>query len=249
MSRVFDGTDDEVRFPVQTGSNFTGAWSFACWIKVAANGTWLTPIMHHTSGGTAAAGFFRAGTVVANSIAAVVNGFGNMYSTETVVTGDGWVLVGVSRAGGPTSVARLHVLQSAVWTHQDMTAPGSAASQGNAPSQSGGTIRLGESEDGDDFNGKMASDAGWAANLTDGNYEALTADMATWVGHSVPPAYCHQHTQASPSDPILDLMGNGHDSSVITGTTMDGADNPSGWTPYGAAADPVPPPLVMGPMG
>ena len=105
----------------------------------------------------------------------------------------------------------------------------------------------------------VAADAGWSSDIGDAGFNALTTnlDIADWVEHATAPQYVHQHNQATASEDILDLMGNGHvatgaisgttDAAGIAGTSMDTGTEPTGWTYYGVAAPSGPPILVMAP--
>jgi hypothetical protein len=233
MSRRFSAANDEVRYALQANANFTGAWSMAMWVDFAgANNTWQAGQIHHLSTGLYAVGWERAGPGnTADTIAPIVSGNSTTDSTATLQAADGHMNAGVSKAAG-SSVARIHLYKGGSWTHQNCL-----AAQSNAPSQAGGSIRLGELEDTDDLDGYITADAGWAANLADADFISLTEDLHTWLNHATPPAYFHEHNQALATDDIIDLTGNGNDatgtitsttdSSGIAGTTMD-ANNPAG---------------------
>lgn len=245
MSRRFSGSNDEVRYPTTAASNFTAAASMAVLLKFnAANNVWQNLITHHVSAGTFALGIERAGPGGTTDTVGIAIASGTKYGTTTIRASDGWIVVGFSRAATSTAW-RVHIFKAGAWTHE---AGGALNNNSNAPSQTGGSIRLGELEDTDDLDGWVAADAGWAADIGDAGFDALTTtlDLADWVAHATPPAYVHQHNQATASEDILDLMGNGHvatgtisgttDAVGIAGTSMDTGNEPSGWTYYGAPA-------------
>lgn len=246
MSRRFSASNDEVRYPVQTGSNFTGAWSMAVLLKInSATNQWQAVIGHHDSAGAYQVGFEISGQPnPQDHVVAAFDAAATTYGTTRVQSSDNWCVVGASRAAGAGTTARAHIYKAGSWTHENMT----TTTLANGASQTGGSIRLGELADVDDLDGWIAADAGWAANLADADFVALTANLAIadWVTHATPPAYVHQHNQANASDDIPDLMGNGHvatggisgttDSTGIAGTSMDTGNEPTGWTYYGAAA-------------
>jgi hypothetical protein len=245
MSRRFSASNDEVRFPIQAGSNFTGAWSVAVLLKLAsATNQWQAVIGHHDSSGAYQAGFEISGQPnPQDHVVAAFDAAATTYGTTRVQSSDAWAVVGVSRAAGASTTARAHIFKGGSWTHENMT----TTTLTNGASQTGGSIRLGELADVDDLDGWIAADAGWASDIGDAGFVALTTNLkiADWVAHAATPAYVHQHNQATSSEDILDLMGNGHvatgtisgvtDAVGIAGTTMDTGNEPTGWTYYGAS--------------
>jgi hypothetical protein len=166
----------------------------------------------------------------------------------TFRSSDAWVIMGLSRTAGSTAWRAHKWTAGGGWTHE----AGSALNNGsNGPDQTGGSIRIGELEDVDDCDMWLAADVGWAADIGDAGFAALTTNLSIgdWVGHATAPAYVHQHNQATSSEDILDLMGNGHvatgtisgttDAVGIAGTSMDTGNEPPGWSYYGAAAPTV----------
>jgi hypothetical protein len=242
MSRRFNGSNEEVRYPVQAGSDFTGAWSMALLVKrAAATLQWQAQIGHHNSAGAYQCGFEISGQPsTQDHVLAAFNAATTAYGVTRVQSSDGWVVIGVSKASG-TTTARAHVFKAGAWTHENVS-----TSFANAATQAGGSIRLGELADVDDANEWLAFDAGWAADIGDAGFNALTTNLSIndWTGHATPPQYVHKHNQSTASEDILDLMGNGHvatgtisgttDATGIAGTTMDTSDDPPGWS-YGVA--------------
>lgn len=244
MSRRFSAANDEVRYPVQAGSNFTGAWSMAVLLKrAAATLAWQAIIGHHDSAGAYQAGFEISGQPnPQDHVIAGYNATTTAYGVTRAQSTDGWVVLGVSKASGSV-LPRAHLYKAGAWTHESLN-----TSVSNSATQAGGSIRLGEIADVDDLDGWIAADGGWAADIGDAGFNALTTNLAIndWVTHATAPQYVHQHNQATASQDILDLMGNGHvatgtitgvtTASGIAGTSMDTANEPTGWTYYGAAA-------------
>jgi hypothetical protein len=249
MSRRFSASNDEVRYPIQAGSNFSGAWSMAVLLKRAsATLQWQAVIGHHDSSGAYQAGFEISGQPnPQDHVVAAFNASTTAYGTTRAQSSDGWVILGVSKAAGSGVAPRAHIYKAGAWTHEAVS-----TTLADAATQAGGSIRLGELADVDDFDGWIAADAGWASDIGDAGFVALTANLniADWVAHATPPAYVHQHNQATAGEDILDLMGNGHvatgtitgttDAVGIAGTTMDPANEPSGWTYFGASGLVIP---------
>jgi hypothetical protein len=249
MSRRFSASNDEVRYPIQAGSNFTGAWSKAVLLaRASATLQWQAVIGHHDSSGAYQTGFEISGQPnPQDHVVAAFNASTTAYGTTRAQSSDGWVVLGVSKAAGSGVAPRAHIYKAGAWTHEAVS-----TTIADAATQAGGSIRLGELADVDDFDGWIAADAGWASDIGDAGFVALTANLriADWVAHATAPAYVHQHNQATAGEDILDLMGNGHvatgtitgttDAVGIAGTTMDPANDPPGWTYFGASGLVIP---------
>lgn len=228
MSRRFSADNSEVRYPVTASSDHTGAFSKAFMVRRRATGAWHALDGHHSSGGTGAMGVEFSNT---NKISYTPNNIVGSLSTATFTSTTIWWIIVLTKTAG-SSVPRGHykdLSTPAAWVHENLD-----TSVGNPSSQSGGTIRMGEYADTDDANMNVSAHADWGSALSDGECEELTADLATWVEHSVAPVFVFQHNQASASDVIEDLTGNGHDSVTINGTTMEAGTEPPGIAYYTA---------------
>jgi hypothetical protein len=164
----------------------------------------------------------------------------------TVVNADGWVLIVATKAGG-SATPRFHRynLGTATITRQN----GSAAVGDGSALTSTHRWTIGK----DEFTGhvgiKVAVVSIWNAQLSDAQVDELYAHLSTqdWMNNSAGlPKALWEFSQASTATAVTDLTAGGADQFDISGTTVDFADPPPGWT-FGATAPPASaPPQVHG---
>lgn len=226
--RVFDGVDDEVRFPITAATNLTGAFTLAAVVKLTGTPGWESVISNHDSGEVAKADMELGPSTPNTNISCAVNHL-TRQSTLAVTVANGWLICVVTKAAGTTTSRAHRFIFGGSWAHGDT----SGGPDGNAGTQTGGTIRLGEWEDTDDLTGKLAVCAEWSVALSDAEVEALSANLRTtdWLNHAVSPAWVVEPGQ---NTPVEDMVGSS-DSSVINGTTIDTGDDPAGWV-FGVTA-------------
>lgn len=168
------------------------------------------------------------------------------YSTDTgnrdVVTppDDIWTLVAVTKAtGSATPRGHLYNYNTSTWSHAN--AAGAMTDSTVTPGASG-FIQVGGLFN--FLNASIAVIGVWAAVLSDGDIEGLDLALSAWVAQN--PNTLWAFNQASTSDPVLDLMGNGADQSSITGTTVITGDDPPGFD-FSLGTAFVAPTLYVGP--
>lgn len=230
----FSADNSEVRFDLPSAVDFTGAYTLACVIRRRATSGFQAIFSHHNSTGSAVLWFEFNGTSLQHYVSqANVSSSTWSVSPTTFNETTNWWLLAVSRPAGTTQTIRFHrknLTSGAAFEHVN----GSVAAS-NPASCAGGTIRVGEYEDGDDANMNCAVIGGWAADLGDSGVEALATNLRTsdWTGHATAPKYVHELTSTSS---IPDLMGNGATLNVVNGTTLDTGTDPPGWTYDGAGS-------------
>lgn len=221
--RVFDGVDDEIRF--SNNPDLTGAFSIFTLIKRTDNTTYHCLLSVHNSTSVGFVTLEIASSVGGNKPLLDISAVGSSVpTTMTVLAADGWVIIGVTKGSGSV-LPRFHkyVVSTNTWTHEN-----GANALANAATHSGGTTRLGEYQDIDDFAGKAALDLITAgAALSDAQAEALSTNknVTDWTGHAITPTRVWRPGDTTPTD----LMGAA-DTATIFGTTVDTLDDPPGWT-------------------
>jgi hypothetical protein len=210
---AFSGVNESVHTAIG-GANQTGAFTLAAWLRKNTDGVFHAIIGNHDSGGTARCALELRNT----NVVAYNDGAAGVFSTSTVLVGDGWVLVVVTKAAG-TVTPRAHIYKGTSWVHENMS-----GTKADSLTQAGGTIRFGEWQGVDDFNGRLARAAEWNVALTDAQVEELYGDIARWLGNSGgAPVGAWNFT----SSPLTDLTGGGADETARAGTTLV-SDEPAG---------------------
>jgi hypothetical protein len=239
--RVFDGVDDEIR--VATGAaNPTGELAIWMVARRTATGVWGAPFAGHNSGGAYQwtfgfdqldrAAFF---VVAGGGIAVTSFGTGTFGNSAT------WYLMAYTKAAG-VNAGRFHykALAAGAWTHVAGVTSGDSLptiTPGNPATIAGGTIRFGEAQDTDDFNGRLAHAGlagGAGANLSDAAVESTFSGLSTAAavafanGFAIKGAW--DFTQADTATDVTDLTGGGANETIVNGTTAATGDMPPGWT-------------------
>lgn len=218
MPRTFDGGNDNIHCSSGTLSAFTFGTLVAV---IRRNSTAYNNIMTlHNSGGTS-----RSGIEIED------NGSGNhlqwqydgnfVPSMFTVVNADGWALIAMGKGTGTTAVrCHKYVYSTNTWTHSDSNG---TATNSTAPGASS-TMRFGEWEGADDFNGDIAIAGAWLRNLTDAEVEQLSHSLQGW--HALAPDALWMFDQQAIGQAVADLAGNGANQSSIAGTTVSASALP-----------------------
>lgn len=217
-TRRFDGVDDEIRCAIGSCDRNAGGTTFGILCKKNVNAVWQALIGLHNTLGTAVQAIEISN---ANSLYWDLDVTGQSVDGQVTVA-DGWVTLLFGKAAGATATARASklIMSSGVWAHSDA---GGTMTDGVMPGASG-TVRFGEWEDGDDFNGWLGCAAVWASNLSDVAREAIAPGLQAWKNSN--PVGLWAFNQDSVATAVVDLMGNGADQSAITGTSVDAAEVP-----------------------
>lgn len=227
--RVFDGADDEIRFGGTALESLTGALTIALLMKRGNTAAWNALVAGHTSGNVGRWGFeINNSDIPVMYVAGTGSGNGTYTSTTT------WNLLVMTKAAG-TVAPRFHIrdIATGTWTRSN----GGGTLGDPVAIGASGTIRIGEFEDGDDFNGRLALAGIWSTALSDAQVDALGTSLNTnnWTGHAVAPVAVWQFNQATATS-VPDLIGSAN-STVVNGTSVATGDDPPGWTFAGAGGD------------
>lgn len=142
------------------------------------------------------------------------------YASATVSSSDGWVVLGITKAGG-SATPRAHIYKGGAWTHANMAA--AVPNLGNADA-----IRFGGdgAVEGDPLDGILAYAAWFGSELSDANVEAAGLDFERLLALSPNAAWLFD--QPTVDEPVLDLFG-ANDQTSRTGTTVTIENGPSFW--------------------
>jgi hypothetical protein len=80
------------------------------------------------------------------------------------------------------------------------------------------------------MNMRLAVAAVWTSSLADVTLESIETTPATATIYALAPTSLWEFNQAAVGTSVTDLMGNGADQTVISGTTVINGDDPPGWT-------------------
>lgn len=214
MARNFDGANDNIHCSSGTLSTFTFG-TMAAIIK--RNGTAFQNIMTlHNSAGTSRAGIEIEDNGTGNHIQWQFDGSFVSSTAITVVNANNWVLIAMGKPTG-TAAVRCHkyVYDTNTWTHENSNGTGG---NNTAPGASS-TMRFGEWEGGDDFNGDIAAAGVWIGrSLADLEVEQLAFSLQGWI--STAPDALWLFDQQATTQNVVDLTGNGANQSSLGGTTV-----------------------------
>ena len=212
--RHFDGVDDEI-ITSPMSNPFNG------------NGT-IAVIWRGSDGGNHGlvcaenAGFQRWGVLPVGGDEVYVSYSG--FSAVHPWSSGQWYLTIATKASGSSAVRRHSMpFSTGVWTHGDRS------NVNDQPSLSHTSVRFGH-EIGNSFwlEGELAVVGIWSGvMLSDAECETLDTALINWLDLS--PDSLWAFDQASTSDPVVDLTGNGADQSGIVGTTVLTGDDPPGF--------------------
>lgn len=215
--RRFDGVDDEIRTALGSCDRNAGGTTLGFLFKKLTDAAWQGIMGLHTSGGTAVQAIEID---TSNQVYWDLDVAGQSID-GTVTIANGWVMVFFGKASG-TATARCSrkVMSTGVWTHQNA---GTTMVDGNAPGALG-TVRFGEWQDGDDFNGLLACAGVWASNLSDATRETMGGSLQAWKDSG--PVGLWAFDQAAVTTAVTDLTGNGANETARTGTVVVTNDDP-----------------------
>ncbi len=135
-----------------------------------------------------------------------------------------WYLTIATKSSGSSTV-RAHSMpySSGVWTHANRS------SVNDQPATTSTSTLFGWSPGNSFFlDGELAVVGIWrGTQLSDVDCESLESELSNWLALS--PDGLWTFDQASTSDPVLDLSGNGIDQTAITGTSVLTGDDPPGF--------------------
>jgi hypothetical protein len=221
VARAFDGTNDEIRVAIGN-CNITGAITMAAIFRRGATGAYHGIVALHQSGGTAEYSLEISDStnqVDFTGITSWPDAGGGLGLTAV-----GWYCVTVTKAAG-TSTPR-----GTVYAYSTNT---QARSNGNTTladqtSVSGGTVRFGEWQDVDDFEGDLLVAGIWNRQLSDAEVDLLPFALNAWV--SAAPSGLWLFEQSAVSQNVVDLTGGGANQSgtggAITQTTISSIGQP-----------------------
>jgi hypothetical protein len=225
MSRLFDGTDDQMEYAV-SGLNVTAAHSTLMVIRImrTADVDWETWMEFRTSGNVPSTILEReasvAGSVCWSNNSVISNT--NVPATDS----DGWMVIGSSVAAGTATGTVHRCIFGGANTH---TAWGASLAKG--ASVTGGKLYLGGLSDFANF--RLAAAAYWdGIVLADADYNAVKAAATTQSIADLSPTWLVDDSDAFATD-LIGAM----DRTAIVGTADD-ADDPSGWV-YGIGGAPI----------
>lgn len=146
------------------------------------------------------------------------NGTSTADSALTFTVADGWSLIGCSKDTG-TVAPRFHKYTYAgnSWTHQNSGTSVANYSVSSSEGPSLGYIA-------NSYNGELALVGLWNVILTDAQVECLPFSLASWF--QVNPMGLWLLDQASTSQKVLDLSGNGSHENGISGTSVSTSSVP-----------------------
>lgn len=226
----FTADNSEVRFNLPTAVDLTGAFTIGGEVRRRAVSAWHCLVSHTTPGGTGVLTVeFDA---FGNRFLIDINGSALFASTAFASTTD-HLLWQITKTAG-TSTPRLHVrnLTAGTTLHENF-----GGTLGNAPTAAGGTVRVGEFQDGDDLNANKGLLFAWkGVVLSDSQADENWANLRTsdiWNNTAGHPAYLFELRSRTS---IPDLAGNGATLNVVNGTAEDTGDSVPGWTDDGIGA-------------
>lgn len=217
MSRVFT-TGDSITFDAGGAANLaTAAFTWAALWKPASNHIGM--LFNGIDG--SAVSQVSVNPINDNNVYINLNGFTSTPYDSYI--GD-WGIVGFTKAAG-SAVVRAHTYTAlGGWVHTDLTSKNAKAAIA--------TIVVGPFDGSNGLRAKLAVQGFWSGTaLDDADFEDGTGfetSLANWVNKI--PSVLWAFNQASTSDPVTDLMGSGADQTALTGTTVDGADDPPGFS-------------------
>ena len=210
MTRIFDGANDEIRVDIGN-CNITGAITMVVVAKRTGSG-YAALMGLHTSGGTATYWLEIADSGSGN----IIDFSGKTDHALASATTDGWCLYAATKAAG-TSTPRVHkyVYATDTWSHVNV-----GSTLADRSSVAGGTVRFGEWQDVDDFDGELAAAAIWGSSLSDAQLEMLPHSMTNWLASN--PAGMWVFDQGVTAYPVSDWTGGGANESTRVGTSISG---------------------------
>lgn len=231
MSRLFDGVDDLMTYPVAAGSAMNDAFSLVmvCRILTTSDTAWLS-FMEFEVGGAIRCGLGRNNSGLLY--------FPNSVGTSNGVTSndsDNWAVYSVTRStAAATNFRKFPIGGSATGAAGGALADGSTAASGN--------MLIGGNDDFCNF--RVAAFAYWnGVTLSTAQLDGIATTKTTQAILDLSPTACYDDSDAFATD----LTAGTQDRSALVGTADD-ADDPVGWVYLGGGAVATLPSLVMPPL-
>jgi hypothetical protein len=219
VSRVFNGSSDVLTFAAGGSANLpTGALTIGFFMKIASSHR--GGVFDGKDGSAVRQLGINPFDNAAGNIFFLLNGSVSQdYSTWI----GKWTAVFFTKAAGSANVRVHYFVAGGSWQHIDLGVINvrSAITQFFVGSFDGGQF----------YNGKMAVLATWVGTeLSDASIAASTVltALSGWV--NLVPTTLLAFNQAAVTDSVTCLMGSGANQSARTGTTVDGADDPPGFS-------------------
>lgn len=219
--RRLAGTTNYLTYPVGTQSVAAG-WTYVMLVRRKASGErGLAAIK--TSGGAFSAQFYLS-LFKADNLQLQLNEATALTSPVLLAESEGWAVIAFSTTSAvesPTWRAHKWVQSTNTWKHED----GPTGINHIWASIAGGTMTVGN-DGGDAADFDIAAEAFFNSKLTDAELEALVklGSLEAWKEKS--PAMLRLYNQASVTEEVKDLTGNGANQSARTGTTVVAEEPP-----------------------
>lgn len=213
--RHFDGVDDKITAE-PLSPRFQGEGTLAAIWRASDGGN------HGIVSGESTGGFERWSMLPVGGDEVYIDYSG--FAAVQAWSANQWYLTVVTKAAGSSAVRQHSVpYSSGVWTHANRGTVNDETGTGHIATHFGWAL-------GNNFflEGELAVVGVWCGTqLSDAQCEDLEFELANWL--TVPPTGLWAFDQASTSDPVLDLSGNGFDQTAIVGTTVLTGDDPPGF--------------------
>lgn len=208
-TRSFNGSSDFATLSL--GASPTDhPLTIAAILKVGRDGTTDCVLTAHNSSNLGAIDFQRHSS---NTWVFEFQLTGFAFSTTTVTTSDGWVMVATTKASG-TVAPRFHKYKYSdnSWVHEAMDT--AIAGAGRTPAH----WRVSNNEGGSFWQGEIKAAAVWNRALADADLEALPFSLLDW--HASLPRCLWMFDQSATGQNIVDFTGGGANQSALTGTSV-----------------------------
>lgn len=221
--RVFDGTDDEIRVSISSAIDIdpenNPITMVAVFYQPGSSGTRQALMTAQANATTTRWTLETNNNLLYGQHKVDAGGAAPSVSVEN----NTWGIAAISRPGGASAIQRFHskdLTNNGTWIHE----PDSTARAGGVEPTTSGYLAFGEWQDADDFTGRMAVCAVYAANLSD-------AEIATMVGVQamldLNPVGLWVFDQNDVAINLIDLTGNGANQIAITGTSVSSETVPN----------------------
>lgn len=209
MSRLFNGTTDNVTFSAGAANIVQGPITIAALVRPATVAG-ERPLVSGIGAGFGYIMLINAGQLICN----------DYFGSGPTITNDVWQWLVMTKAAG-NATPDFYVREiGGSWVH-------TAGNQNAADDTDvASTINVGYDGSGH-YSGRAAVDAVWNSVLSFSAIQAAcTLSAADLLASS--PKWMVRWNQASTATAVTDDTGNGGDQTVISGTSVD-ADEPAGW--------------------
>lgn len=219
MARLFDGIDDDFRASIGA-NNYVGDLTLAAVVKLGSgrDAQWRNIITSLNSAGAPQGWSMEVDS--GNHLEFSNLGTNDWFTTTTLSSSDGWILVAVTKATG-SNHPRFHAYRYSdnSWLFHAAGNGGSAVANGTAPGASG-FVNIGGDAGGstDWFAGDIAVAGIWNSNLADAQIENLPFSLQAWF--QVMPTGLWTFDQSATSQKVVDISGGGANESSLVGTSV-----------------------------